>query len=79
MVTHKIVQPYPPFEYGSSVRVRVTPNPYKFTEGSVYGFNEIDDLEIAKKRGVALGTVYLLVEDGTGAEFEVPADDLEVI
>jgi hypothetical protein len=79
MVLFEIVPPYPPFEYGSSVRVRVTPNPHGLAQGSVYGFRKIDDLETAKKQGGPVGMLYVLVEDDSGAAFEIPADDLELL
>ncbi|MFH1341190.1 MAG: hypothetical protein ABIL01_08255 [Pseudomonadota bacterium] len=79
MVLFKTVPPYPPFEYGSSVRVKVTPNPHGLAQGSVYGFRKIDDLETAKKRAVPVGMLYVLVEDNSGAAFEIPAEDLELL
>jgi hypothetical protein len=79
MTTHKIVPPYPPFDYGSSVRVRVTPNPYGFSQGSVFGFRTIEDRSLAEKRAVAVGTVYVLVENESGLTTEIPANDLEIV
>ncbi len=79
MALFKTVPPYPPFEYGSSVRVRATPNPHGLAQGAVFGFREIDDLEAAEARGVPVGTLYVLVEDGAGTAFEIPAGDLELI
>jgi hypothetical protein len=78
-MAYKTVPPHQPFEYGSPVRVRITPNPYGLVQGSVCGFTKIEDLEAAKKRGVPIGTVYLLVEDELGAAIEIAADHLELI
>ena len=79
MVIYKIVPPLPPFDYGSSVRVTVTPNPYGLRHGSVCGFQTIEDPALAKKQGVAVGSVYVIVEDVSGLTVEIPARDLEVI
>jgi hypothetical protein len=77
MVSHKIVPPHPPFEYGSAVRVRVKPNPHNIVQGSVFGFRKIDDLATADERNVPVGTLYVLVENEAGVAFEIPANDLE--
>jgi hypothetical protein len=79
MTTHKIVPPHPPFDYGSSVRVRVTPNPHGVSQGSVCGFQTIEDRSLAEKRGVVVGTVYVLVENESGLTIEIPANDLEIV
>jgi hypothetical protein len=79
MTTHKIVPPHPPFDYGSSVRVRAMPNPYGFNQGSVFGFRTIEDPSLAEKRGVTVGTVYVLVENESGLATEIPASDLEIV
>jgi hypothetical protein len=68
-----------PFDYGSSVRVKTTPNPYEFSQGSVCGFRTIDDPLVAEKRGVAAGTVYVLVENESGLAIEMLASDLEIL
>lgn len=79
MATYKIVPPLVPFDYGSPVRVTVTPNPYGLSQGSVCGFQTIEDPALAEKRGVAVRSVYVLVEDDSGLTVEIPARDLEMI
>jgi hypothetical protein len=78
-MAYKTVSPQQPFEYGSAVRVRIAPNPYALVQGSVCGFTKIEDPEAAQKRGAPIGTVYLLVEDESGAAIEISADHLELI
>jgi hypothetical protein len=79
MVAYKIVPPLPPFDYGSPVRVTVTPNPYRLSQGSVCGFQTIEDPALAEKPDVAVGSVYVIVEDNSGLTVKIPARDLEII
>jgi hypothetical protein len=79
MTIYQMVPPHPPFDYGSSVRVSATPNPYEFSQGSACGFRTIDDPSVAEKRGVAVGTVCVLVENESGLAVEMLASDLEIV
>jgi hypothetical protein len=79
MTVYRIVPAHPPFDYGSSVRVSATPSPYGLSQGSVCGFRTIDDHSVAEKRGVAVGTVYVLVESESGLTMEIPANELEIV
>jgi len=79
MVIYKIVPPYAPFDYGSAVRVKVAPNPYEIDRGSIFGFHEIEGAKSAEEYAMPVGTVLALVESDSGAAFEIPICDLELI
>jgi len=77
MATDILSEPYPPFEYGSSVRWRRDAG--MLLEGSVCGFREITDETVAQTTGFPLGTVLVLVEIQSGGSVEIPLEELELI
>jgi hypothetical protein len=77
MATSKLVGPYPPFDYGTSVRWRRSAG--TVLEGSVCGFREISDSQTAAATGFATGTVLALVEIHSGESLEIPLTELEPV
>lgn len=68
------------FEYGDSVRVR---NPalskrFGIDAGGVCGFREVTTSEIAKRIGVSVGTILVLVEGSEGVAVEIPEEFLDL-
>ena len=77
MATSKLVGPYPPFDYGTSVRWRRSAG--TVLEGSVCGFREIGDAQAAAETGFAAGTVLALIEIHSGESLEIPLTELEPV
>lgn len=77
MATDQVTGPYPPFDYGESVRWRR--NAGTVLEGSICGFREITDARTAARTGFAIGTVLALVEIQSGESVEIPLEELEPI
>lgn len=77
MAASKLVGPYPPFDYGTSVRWRRPAG--TVMEGSVCGFREISDSQTAAATGFATGTVLALVEIRSGESLEIPLTELEPV
>ncbi len=77
MAADQVTRPYPPFDYGASVRWRRAAG--TILEGSICGFREICDAPTAARTGFAQGTVLALVEIETGESVEIPLGDLELI
>ena len=80
MSRFRIVEPHAPFDYGSAVRVKPKMlHAHSIKSGSVFGFQTIGDPSLAATLDVPVGTVFVLVEDNTGADAKIPADHLELI
>ena len=81
MVAIKTVDPTPPFEYGSHVRIATptTQAKYGMTDGSVCGFRTVESEPLAHELGLRLGSVLVLVEDSSGRAVEIPSTELELI
>ena len=47
--------------------------------GSICGFRVIDSNETAIAKGLPIGTVLVLVEEGSGSALEAPLEELELI
>jgi hypothetical protein len=77
MATNQVTGPYPPFEYGASVRWRRDAG--KVLEGSICGFREIFDAAPAIATELPIGTVLVLVELQSGESVEIPISELELI
>lgn len=77
MAPDQVSGPYPPFDYGTSVRWRRSAG--TILEGSVCGFRQIADARTAATTGLPEGTVLALVEIGSGESVEVPLNELEPI
>lgn len=77
MAADQVTGPYPPFDYGTSVRWRRSMG--TVLEGSICGFREIDDSQTAALTGFAKGTVLALVEIQSGESVEIPLEELEPI
>jgi hypothetical protein len=77
MAVDQVMGPYPPFDYGVSVRWRRASNP--IIEGSICGFREIHDATLADKTPFPLGTILALVEIQSGESVEIPISELELI
>lgn len=77
MATSKLVGPFPPFDYGTSVRWRRSAG--TVLEGNICGFREISDVQIAAATGFAPGTVLALVEIHSGESLEIPLTELEAV
>ena len=77
MATNKVSGPHHPFAFGLPVRWRR--QMALDIEGSICGFRQVDDAQIAGKMGVSIGTVLVLVETTSGDSFEVPMNELELI
>jgi hypothetical protein len=77
MAADQVMGPYPPFDYGASVRWRRPVG--AVLEGSICGFREICDARTATKTGFPQGTVLALVEIQSGESAEIPLAELELI
>lgn len=77
MAADQVIGPYPPFDYGTAVRWRRSMG--AILEGSICGFRQIDDRQVAERMGLAKGTVLALVEIRSGESVEVPLEQLEPI
>lgn len=77
MAADQLTQPYPPFDFGATVRWRRVAGP--MLEGSICGFREIGDAAAAANTGFPKGTVLALVEIGSGESLEIPLEELELI
>ena len=77
MAADQVSGPYPPFDYGTSVRWRRSNG--VVLEGSICGFRQIGDTRTADRAGLATGTVLALVEIQSGESLEIPLEELELI
>jgi hypothetical protein len=77
MVAYKIAPPYPPFDYGSTVRAKVNPNPHGFVQGCIFGFRVVE--RIAVSGDAPSGTSVPLVENELGDSFEIPIAELDLM
>jgi hypothetical protein len=76
MASSEIVGPFPPYDFGSSVRWRR--GAATLLEGSICGFRLIRNAEQAKLSGFPEGTVLALVEGQSGDACDVPLSELEL-
>jgi len=77
MATSELVGPYPPFDYGVSVRWRKAAG--TILKSSICGFREIADAHVDRHTGFSVGTILALVEIHSGENLEIPLTELEVI
>ena len=77
MATYQVIDPYPPFEYGSAVQWLCADMTTSF--GSIVGFRIVDTAYKAKKTGMQIGIVLALVEDKSGCVMEIPLENLSLL
>ncbi|MCD9008213.1 hypothetical protein LDO31_18645 [Luteimonas sp. XNQY3] len=77
MVADKLIEPYPPFDYGAAVQWRRSSG--VVLVGSVCGFRRIEGAVAAANIGFPEGTVLVLVEIESGESVEIPSVELEQI
>jgi hypothetical protein len=77
MASIEIVGPFPPFDFGSTVRWRQ--RDATLLKGSICGFRVINNSQETKSSGFAEGTVLVLVEGPSGDACDVPLSQLELV